>query len=149
MMLFTETPKSFLEPSVFFEEDSICVYTYEKDCIICVYNKSKDTIHTFIGNYAKVQCDSTDNIIVCLDKHNYIPYVWNAISDNIFIQNENIVNTSRKYAGRNTYIGNNVTSNKPFGNVQIDNSNISINAQNVKITNGTKINNSNVVINKR
>ena len=67
---------------------------------------------------------------------------------NLYIQNETINNT-RNYVGKNILIGNHVTSEKPAGNVLIENANVSIQGNSVELHPGTKIIHSCVKINTR
>jgi hypothetical protein len=78
-----------------------------------------------------------NDISVCIDKHNYVPYVW---SNNLYIQNENIVSTNKEYHAQNVKVGNSVTNQKPRGNVNVLNSNVSFKANNVLLDKGLYIN---------
>ena len=84
-----------------------------------------------------VQYVGNDDISVCIDKHNYVPYVW---EKDIYIQNELIISSDREYNAQNVKVGNHVTDQKPQGNVNITNSKITISAQNVLLDKGTIVN---------
>ena len=53
-----------------------------------------------------------------INKHNYMPLVYNISNGNIFIQNENYA-LVREIIGDNVYIGSDVTDAQPRGNVTI------------------------------
>ena len=59
-----------------------------------------------------------------------------------------MINDNRNYVGDNILIGNHVTTEKPIGNVIIENANVSIQGNSVKLHYGTRINHSRVMINK-
>lgn len=102
---------------------------------------------SYIGNHAAFKMRNKD-VVVCVDRHNYIPFVVKISSDG-FIQNENI-NDNRVYNNSSTIkIGSNVTTTKASGDVVIDGANVTINAANVELHPGTTIVNSNVIINKK
>ena len=66
-----------------------------------------------------------------------VPYVW---QKDIHIQNENILSSHREYHAQNVKVGNQVTDKKPHGNVNVENSNIFIKANNVLLDRGIYIN---------
>ena len=82
-----------------------------------------------------------------MDKHNYIPDI-RTYYKNYYIQNETI-SEQHSYYGKSIYIGNHVTSEKPAGDVIIQNANVTIEGENVILKPGTTIKHSNVIINKR
>ena len=94
-------------------------------------------MESYIGNYAAF-ANPADSLVICLDRHNYVPYIWDYSKD-LFIQNENIQNETRIYKGNAIYIGNNVTSTKPTGDVNIQSSNITIQGKRLELRPGTRI----------
>ena len=105
---------------------------------------STQRVDSYIGSSVDYST-TADNIIICIDRHNCIPYVV-TYHRNEYIQNENITD-NRIYVGKHIKTGRNVTSTKPEGDVIIDGANIIINGGNVELHPGTTIINSNVQIN--
>lgn len=138
MRMYTQVPNNFHQPSMCFSNDSIYVYT-DEICDINIYNKTRNTVHAFKGNQAVVPVSTNDHISVCLDKPNYVPYLWDTEND-VFIQNETI-SDQRAFIGSNIYIGTNVTDQKPEGPVVFDNSDVHISGTMLKIDKGTTIKN--------
>ncbi len=140
MMTYTENPRHFNAPQIYVENDLLNVHLQEPECTISIYNRSTDTVSSYIGQNLIVPLEG--DCVVCVDKHNYIPYIWDANKD-VYIQNVHINNVNRQYLGRNIYIGNSVTPEIESGNVIISNSNIGISGKRLELRIGTKICNSN------
>lgn len=137
MQIYTDTPQYFAEPLIFSRGDSIFVYVEDGDCKISFYDKETENVKSFKGNYAKY-ANPTDSLVICLDRHNYVPYIWDYSKD-LYVQNEDIQNETRIYKGNTIYVGNNVTSRKPTGDVNIQNSNITIQGKRLELRAGTRI----------
>lgn len=56
---------------------------------------------------------------------------------------------TKELVGKNILIGNHVTEEKPVGDVVIENANVTIQGNSVKLHSGTRINHSRVKINTR
>ena len=136
MMLYTENPGLLQEPTIRIIGDTLYVNVLDDECRISIVNNTTDEVQSYLGS-SLVQHVGSDDISVCIDKHNYVPYVWHK---DIFIQNENIVASNREYHAKNVKVGNHVTNQKPQGNVTITNSNITIKADNVILDKGTRVN---------
>lgn len=137
MRIYTETPQNFAEPLIFSRGDSIFVFVEDGDCRITFYNKITKEVKSYEGNYASYH-NPSDNLIICLDRHNYVPYIWDYSKD-VYIQNENITNETRVYRGNIIYIGNHVTGTKPVGDVNIQDSQITITGNGLDLQSGTYI----------
>ena len=61
------------------------------------------------------------------------------IEKDLYIQNENIQGETRIYTGNTIYVGNNVTSTKPTGDVNIQNSHIIVRGKQLELHSGTRI----------
>ena len=146
MMMYTDKPTKFNKPSFNYRNGKICVLSPCDSTRITFYTPSSTNpiVDSFLGNYVEYETDA-DSVIVCLDKHNYVPYVQ-TFNKNLFIQNENI-NDNRNYLGNRILVGHHVTTEKPVGNVVIDNVNVTIRGNKVELHPGTTITNSNVKIN--
>lgn len=147
MMIYTEKPHEFIKPDIKYLNGKICVHSPCDSTKITFYTPSSTNpiIDSYIGDSIDYET-SADSVIICLDKHNYVPYVL-TFYKNIYIQNE-MINDNRNYVGDNILIGNHVTTEKPIGNVIIENANVSIQGNSVKLHYGTRINHSRVMINK-
>ena len=136
MMLYTEAPQLLQNPISRVTGDTLYVNIHEEGCRISIVNNTTNKVQSYLGS-SVVQYVGSDDISVCIDKHNYVPYVWHK---DIYIQNENIVASNREYHARNVKVGNHVTDQRPQGNVTITNSNVTIKADKVVIDSGTEIN---------
>ena len=144
MMIYTDVPVRFSNPVIEIQNDKITVQTEEDSVRISFYNISNQHVDSYIGNYVEYPVGN-DEVIVCLDKHNYIPHIMHC-AQNLFIQNES-VDDIRIYKGINVSVGKSVTSTKPVGDVSIHDANVKIEGKNVVLDAGTSIVNSNVEIN--
>lgn len=148
MTIYTDLPQNFDEPTIKYVNGKLCVQSSCDSTRISFYTPSVTSpiIDSFIGDSIEYET-SADSVIICLDKHNYVPYVQ-TFHKNIYIQNETI-NDDRTYVGDNILIGNHVTTEKPSGNVIIENAKVTIQGNSVQLHPGTKITLSNVKINKK
>ena len=137
MRIYTETPQYFAEPLIFSRGDSIFVFVEDGDCKITFYDKFTEEVKSYKGNYA-AYANPSDSLVICLDRHNYVPYIWDYTKD-VYIQNENIHGETRVYTGSTIYVGNHVTATKPTGDVYIQNSNITIHGERLELQPGTRI----------
>jgi len=137
MQIYTEKPQYFAEPLIYSRGDSIFVYVEDGDCKITFYDKVTNGMRSYKGNYA-AYANPSDSLVICLDRHNYVPYIWDYSKD-LYIQNEDIQNETRVYKGNSIYVGNNVTSTKPTGNVNIQNSHVTIQGKRLELHPGTRI----------
>lgn len=136
MMIYTETPRCFCAPTVCVSEDSIYINVSERGCRINIVSNTTGMVQSYLGNKI-TQYIGDDDVSVCIDKHNYVPYIWHR---NLYIQDENIISANRVFHAENVQIGKQVTDQKPHGNVNVENSNIFIKADNVLLDRGTYIN---------
>lgn len=146
MMMYTEKPIKFNLPSFNYRNGKICVQSPCDSTRITFYTPSSTMpiVESFIGSYAEYETNA-DSVIICLDKHNYVPYVQ-TFYKNIFIQNENI-NEERNYVGDRILVGHHVSTQKPVGNVIVENAKVSIRGNKVELHPGTTITHSKVTIN--
>ena len=145
MMIYTEKPLPIINPSISVNNNTISVQTTDGDARISFYTPG---ISPVVDSYLGSSVDYTttaDSVIICIDRHNCIPYVVTYHKD-AYIQNENI-NDSRTYVGQNIKVGRNVTTTKPEGDVIINGANVLIKGGNVELHSGTTILNTNVLIN--
>ena len=137
MRMYTEKPHFFTEPSIFSRNDSIFVFVEDGDCKITFYDKETTMMRSYKGNYAGY-ANPSDSLVICLDRHNYVPFIWEYTKD-IYIQNEDIKNETRVYKGNNIYVGKNVTTSKPIGDVNIQNAHVTIQGKRLELRPGTRI----------
>lgn len=137
MRIYTDTPQNFAEPMVYSRNDSIFVFAEDGDCNITFYDKVTKEVKSYKGNHA-AYANPSDSLVICLDRHNYVPYIWDFTKD-VYIQNENIQGETRVYKGNIIYVGNNVTSTKPIGDVNIQNSHITIQGNRLELHSGIRI----------
>lgn len=92
MMIYTDVPKDFSTPVIKYMNGKIYVKSPCDSTRITFYTPSSVTpvVDTFIGNSIEYETNA-DSVKICVDKHNYVPYVW---YKNLYIQNENIVSVN-------------------------------------------------------
>lgn len=79
----------------------------------------------------------SDDVVICISRHNNIPYITHS-NKLVYIQNE-IINNNRDYIGETIKVGRNVTDKKVYGDVIVNNGNVSITGKRVELQSGTKI----------
>ena len=146
MMFYTQQPEQISDPEIIIKGDSIKIRTNDGKARFSFYScaPSDYMIDSFIGeniNYLS----AFDSVYVCIDRPNYIPYVFKIIKDGI-IQNENI-SDARVYTADNIKVGKKVTIYRPEGEVIINHADLKLIGNSVELHPGTTIINSNVVIN--
>lgn len=135
MMIYTATPTVFNNVSVTRNPNNISVYTGGMDAQIAFYNYGTQEIITYWGTNATYNA-GPENVIVCISAHNKIPYIDRPA--NVYIQNETI-SDGRVYQATNIEVGAQVTTNKPYGDVNIS-GNVSLYGQQVILKSGTNVN---------
>lgn len=143
MMIRTEVPQKFL-PTIRRTDGIISVNTNCDSTRISFYTPATNQVDSYFGRTIDYPT-TADSVIVCINKHNYIPFIVNC-DKNVYIQNENI-NDERTYVGENILVGKNVTTLKEQGEVIIQNANVKLQGKEVILQSGTTITNSNVEIN--
>jgi hypothetical protein len=120
LSIYTENPLNFTNATVSQLGTTITVNTGGiTGCTIAL--TSMDLGITYFEVKKNVSSTSFTNVncpyYVTITKHNYVPYQY---PEDIYIQNETITNDSY-ISGNNIYVGKNVTTSKPFGDVVITN----------------------------
>ena len=144
MMIYTDRPQRIIQPYITYMDNHITVSTKDGDSRITFYTPSTNQVDSYIGNHVEYET-TADSVIVCLDRHNYIPYIQKCYKT-IFVQDE-VVSDTCVYVGKQVLLGNHVTNEKPQGDVIINNGNVTIQGGRVVLCPGTKIVNSKVKIN--
>ena len=148
MMMYTNEPTSLGTPIINYKNGKLCVQSPCDSTRISFYSPSSisPVVDSYIGDYVEYATNA-DSVIICIDKHNYIPFVQ-TYHKNIFLQNDTITD-DRYLLGDSIIIGRNVTSQKPVGDVIINNANLSLQGGTIRLDRGTFITNSRVSINQR
>ena len=138
MELFTDVPQNFSPPIVNTSDNIIHVSTTDGDARISIYNQTTGDISSYVGNMIDYTYNGSDDVKVAITRHNYIPYLID-IGRDIYIQNE-AIQGGRVYKGNNIYVGKNVTSDKPEGEVVFKSgSNTTMKAGTVILDRGTTV----------
>lgn len=145
MMIRTEVPQEF-SPSIKRTDGVISVNTNCDSTRISFYTPSTNQVDSYVGQSISYST-TADSVIVCIDKHNYIPFIAHC-DKNIYIQNDTI-NDERYYVGENILVGKNVTTQKAQGEVLIQNATVKLQGGEVTLHPGTTFVNSNVEINTK
>ena len=136
MQIYTDCPTSIQTPDISRVGDTIYVEVQDGDARISFYTPSTKHVDTYYGTNVNYQTDSNE-VIVCVSRHNHIPYITNA-NNLVYIQNETI-NDNRVYFGNTIKVGKNVTNKKTPGNVIINYGNVNITGNRVELQSGTKV----------
>lgn len=120
MEIYTETPQKFQYPTVTTNGTTVTVSTGGvSGCTITLtsldYGKSYFQVAKNASSHSFTNVDVP--YVVTITKHNYIPYVY---PENVYIQNQ-MIDSDSYIQGRNIYVGKDVTTSKPQGNVSIKN----------------------------
>lgn len=145
MMIRTEVPQEF-SPSIKRADGVISVNTNCDGTRISFYTPSTNQVDSYVGQNISYST-TADSVIVCIDKHNYIPFIAHC-DKNIYIQNDTI-NDERYYVGENILVGKNVTTQKAQGEVLIQNATVKLQGGEVTLHPGTTIVDSNMEINTK
>ena len=136
MQIYTECPTKMQTPDVYRVDNTIYVETKDGDARISFYTPSTQQVDTYYGTNVSYQIAS-DEVVICISRHNNIPYVTNANSL-VYIQNENI-NGNQTYLGNTFKIGRNVTDKKTQGDVIFNSGNVNIIGNSVELQSGAKV----------
>jgi hypothetical protein len=136
MQIYTDCPTDILSPEVCRIEDTIYVTVKDGDARISFYTPATNLVDAYYGTNICYHTYS-DDVIVCISRHNYIPYIIHS-NDMLYIQNETI-NENRVYSGNTIKVGKNVTNKKEHGDVIVNNGNVSITGKRVELQSGTKV----------
>ena len=136
MQIYTDYPTSIQDPEVCRIGDTIFVKVKDGEARIAFYTPSSNQVDTYYGTNVNYQTVS-DDVVICISRHNNIPYITHS-NKLVYIQNE-IINNSRDYIGENVKVGRNVTDKKVYGDVIVNNGNVSITGKRVELQSGTKI----------
>ncbi len=155
MEIWTETPQMIDNPLVVRTKDSIFVHVNDGAARITIYfpafeeENPEMCVFSYVGTELSREIDD-DDVIVCIDRHNYIPYVVEG-GDIYYLQNETI-SGNRTIRGKRIIAGRNVTDKRAPGKVVFDGGGtVTIKgSKRVTLHSGTEIKiGTKVVINKR
>ena len=128
MSVYTSRPQSFQNVSIVYNNNCLSVDAKLDGCRICLMSANDDG-NSYYKVYENVRCAqfntlNCDTLSLCITCPNYIPY-QRTINNVTYIQNETI-SENRHVISQETYIGRDVTDNKPNGSVVIDSGNVDI-----------------------
>ena len=155
MEIWTDTPQMIDNPLVVRTKDSIFVQVNDEEARITVYypafeeNHPAGCVYSYVGTELSSTLDD-DDVIVCIDRHNCIPYVVNG-ADIYYLQNDTI-SGNRTITGNRIIAGRNVTDKRAPGKMVFDGGGtVNINGKKrVELHPGTEIKiGTKVIINKR
>ena len=136
--MYTNIPSTFIQPSITRNDNTITVHVNDGEARISFYNCCTNQVDSYIGTDIEYP-NNADGIIVCLDRHNYIPYIQYPTT--AYIQNETVT-SDRQYMATTLKIGKQVTTAKPTGDVII-NANVTLKGgDSIELHPGTVVNNS-------
>ena len=119
--IWTDTISKFPDIEVSFENGILNIDTRTvEDYTLTLFSQTDSNYFKKViveGNTVSVT-DVPTSFVMSLNKHNYMPLVYNVSEGDIYVQNENYA-LVRKLVGNNVYIGSDVISTKPQGNVVV------------------------------
>ena len=136
--IWTDTISKFENFDITYEDGFININSQTiEDYTITLFSQTDSSYFkkiTVEGKNATIS-NVPSSFILSINKHNYMPLVYNISNGDIYMQNENYALT-REIIGNNVYIGNNVTETQPFGNITIKSgAELNINAKGQTIIN--------------
>ena len=136
--IWTDTISKFPEVDFTYENGVINIDTRTiEDYTVTLFSQTDSSYFkkiTVDGKTATIS-DVPSSFVMSINKHNYMPLVYNVSEGNIYVQNENYA-LVRELVGNNVYIGSNVTNTQPNGNVTIKSgAELNINAKGKTIIN--------------
>ena len=142
MPVFIDKPLEFTSVSIESLSSGLTLNTGIPGCRVCIMSCGDNGL-TKYNVYDSIQSVSIDpitqSVSVCITKQGYIPRIFYLNSQDIFVQNEMLKNTS-VYRGGRIFIGRNVTNLKEVGDVEVVNANIIVKGHEINICPGTIIN---------
>ena len=119
--IWTDTISKFSDVDISYENDAININTRATEGYTVTLFSQTDSSY-----FRKIVVDGSSAIIenlpssfvLSLNKHNYMPLVYNISNGDIYIQNENYA-LVRSITGNNIYIGSDVANSRPVGNVTV------------------------------
>ena len=135
MHIFTDTPKE-MDISIYRRDNNITVDLVNFQSTISIYNKATGELKSGFTDWIDYQGDLED-IAVCVSDHNKVPYIND--SDVIYLQNDSISGDGKVYEADIIKIGENVTIQKPQGNVLFNGNSTILKANRIEIKNSTTI----------
>lgn len=142
MPVFTETPLEFTSVSISSLSNGFTLDTGVSGCKVCIMS-CDDNGQSQYDVYDSIQYVTaeplTQNVSVCITKPGFIPRTFYLSSQDIYVQNETLKNSSI-YHGNKIYVGSNVTNMTSTGNVEAIDANIIMRGHEITISPGTIIN---------
>ena len=141
--IWTDTISKFPNIDVTFEDGILNVDTRSvENSTLTLFSQTDSNYFKKViveGNTVSIS-DVPTSFVMSLNKHNYMPLVYNVSEGDIYVQDENYA-LVRKFVGNNVYIGSDVTSTKSQGNVVVKSgAELSIDAKGkTVINNGFKV----------
>ena len=134
----TDTISKFPEVDFTYENGVINIDTRTiEDYTVTLFSQTDSSYFKKVTVDGKVVTisDVPSSFVMSINKHNYMPLVYNVSEGNIYVQNENYA-LVRELVGKDVYIGSNVTNTQPNGNVTIKSgAELNINAKGKTIIN--------------
>ncbi len=128
MRIYTSQPTEFSNVEISREQNFISVNLNDTVANITFYNHRTGDVICYRNSEATYYTEFPNFVTVCISEHNKIPYIDNGVvQTNIYIQNETI-SSDKNYDADFIAIGSNVTDAIPYGDVYIQNGNVTMSA---------------------
>lgn len=141
MPVFVNTPQELTSISVSSTETGFSIHFGERYHKVCLMS-CNDNGNSFYQVYYDVEninlSSLTQNVSICITKQGYIPKIFIAGPQGIFVQNEKLAG-SFVFEGNRVSVGENVTNLKSSGTVNVTNANIIIKGHEINLCPGTTI----------
>ncbi|MBQ2787691.1 MAG: hypothetical protein IJF00_07025 [Bacteroidaceae bacterium] len=119
--IWTDTISKFPNIDIAYEDGALSLNTRSIEKYTVTLFSQTDS--NYFKKVTVADCDTIitnvpESFVMSFNKHNYMPLVYKVTDGNIYMQNENFA-LVRKLVGNNVYIGSDVTSTKPQGDVVV------------------------------
>ena len=119
--IWTDTISKFPDIDVSYENGILNINTRTvEDYTLTLFSQTDSNYFkkVIVGGKTVSTTGVPASFVMSLNKHNYMPLVYNVTDGDIYVQNENYA-LVRKLLGNNVYIGSDVTDTRPKGNVVV------------------------------
>ncbi|MBQ8219644.1 MAG: hypothetical protein IJZ31_00315 [Bacteroidaceae bacterium] len=137
MQIYTSCPTNIQIPEVCRINNSIYVKVKDGEAHISFYTPSTQQVATYDRSNVVYQTESND-VIICISRHDCIPYITNISNNPVYIQNET-TSEDKNYSGNIIKTGRNVTDKSTTGDVTFNSGTVNMVGNRVELQAGTKV----------
>lgn len=147
MPVYKSTPLDFTSLSVNTSNDRISLSIGETDSDVCIMScdDNGDSLYSVYKNVQTITVDTlSQNNQICITKQGYIPKTFIVSSQDIYVQNETLINDF-DFVGNRLYMGKHVTDFCTDGIVELKDAHVNLRGNEINLCPGVSLN-SNVTL---